>query len=52
MGEESFRAGKLLFITVEKVDKSQHWHGESYPWALSIDLRIERWIGDTLSSTR
>jgi hypothetical protein len=36
---------KYLFITMGIVDRSQHRHGESYPWwALGTYLRTKGWI--------
>jgi hypothetical protein len=50
MGENSYRTKEHLLIAMRTIDRGQHWHGESYPWASSIDSRIERRIGDTLLS--
>jgi hypothetical protein len=52
MGEKSFRVGKHLFVAERTIDRNQHWHGESYPWASGINLRIERWIGEISSNTK
>ncbi len=51
MREKIVGTGEHLFTTEKIVEGNQHWHGESYLWALGIDLRIKIKIGDTSLST-
>lgn len=44
----SCKVRKYLFTTTGQIDKGQHRHGESYPWALGTSSRSNGWIGDTL----
>jgi hypothetical protein len=50
MGAKFVGAGKYMFVVKGIVDESQHWHGELYPWTLNTNPRIEKQVGDTLSS--
>jgi len=46
-----YKTREHLFIAAGIVDEGQNWHGKSYPWALGIDSKIERWIGNTSPNT-
>jgi hypothetical protein len=35
MGKEYVGIGEHMFVEKGTIDGSQHWHGESYPWASS-----------------
>jgi hypothetical protein len=48
MGKDFVGVGEYMFATKGIVDRSQHWHGESYPWTLGTNPRIERRIGNIL----
>ncbi len=51
MREKFVGTREHLFTTEKIVEGNQHWHGESYLWALGIDLRIKIKIGNTSLST-
>jgi cephalosporin hydroxylase len=48
MGKDFVGVGEYLFVVEGTIDKSQHWHGESYPWTLGTNPRIEGWIRNIL----